>query len=408
MNKYVTGALALAVAGSAAYADPGNSDWLELDSGINTLATSTNATGDYANIKVLLRTGFIYGDDGLVNGRVLDDNTGDFLDDGASLSGFRLMDAEINGGTQIGDVAVRLGFDLAGRNMDLQDAYAMWACGGFDVIAGNYKPHITRTGFTDPENLFFMERSVIGASNDFYDTGIGFRSTMDQFSFGVDVMNSGSIGHTVDMLVGSNSGFFSSGIGNSIESGHEYILRAIWNFGREPGNYETDPEDAYGASDDLVGSVGFFYTMDDIINHGADTEVMGLDGQGTMGQFGFGFEVEDRADDAIAVTGSNWNEVAYHIDAGGTPIVVPGLVLQGDSNPFMLYGTYQVNEQFGVGLRYEDLDNGDVDDNSVITLGGNMYDVGHNGKLSANLVQISSDFDDTTVFQVGYTFGASR
>ena len=415
MNKFVTGALALAVAGSAAYAEPPNSDWLELDSEINTLASSVAATGDFVNLKVLLRGGYTYGSDGLtVGGEPVGGSRDPWRAYDGSNSGVRFWDVELNGGAQIGDVQLRLGFDFARILMDdyeeakadfdgaytgvaaLQDAYAMWACGdNVDVIAGQYKPHITRSNYTDPENLFFLERSVIGSNYDWYDYGIGARGSYEAFGWNIDVMNG------PDMRFG-------------LESGHVYVLRGLYNFGRDAGGYETDPEDAFGAGDELVGTVGVFYQTDDIWNSEGGkelkTEIYGLDGQGTYGQFGFGFE--------YLVRGDHSNE---HFSGPGWNALLLPLEFAGDSNPFMVYGTYMINDQWGVGVRYEDMDNGgDMwasmfgetpdkgDDNDILTLGVNRYDVGHNGKIGANIVSIGSDRDDSTVFQVGYTYGASR
>jgi hypothetical protein len=419
MNKFVTGALALAVAGSAAYAEPPNSDWLELDSEINTLASSVAATGDFANIKMLLRGGYTYGSDGLSVGLVQGPGvppSWSGADD--SNSAVRLWDAEISGSTTIGEVQVRLGMDFA-RLTDyddaddgppfanditvnaenfgyalLQDAYAMWDCGyDIDIICGRYKPHVTRSGYTDPEQLFFLERSVIGSSFDWYDQGIGARGIIGDFAWNVDVMNGPD----------DRSG---------LEGGHLYILHALWNFGREPGNYESDPEDANGAGDEFVCTVGAFYQANDIWNREGtqelDTDLYGIDFQGTYGQFGFGLEIESRDDHTDGhYSGPGWNALLHPLE------------FNGDSMPWMVYGTYMINDQWGVGLRYEDLDNGSEKfkgapaqlkgaDNTVITAGVNMYDVGHNGKLGANIALISDDRDDTTVFQVGYTYGASR
>ena len=390
MNKFVTGTLALAVAGSVTYAGPPNSDWLELDREINSLASSMTATGEYINIKVLLRGGYAYASD--------DINTGGYSDSD-DVSGVRFWDAAIAGGAQVGDVTLRLGFDFArdmheadlgspgdkasvwgneGFGAILEDAYAMWLCGDVNVIVGQYKPHVTRTGYTDPENLFFLERSVMGAELDAYDMGFGLRGTYEQFGWNVDIMNGGS-----------------STLDNGIYSGHIYVLRALWNFGRDPGGYESDPEDAFGAGDDHAGTFGFFYVSEDI--SGGDTTTWGIDGQGTFGQIGWGFEYASRDDDAYGFVGCPWNQLW------------DGLYLDGDSNPWMLYGTYMLNEEWGIGLRYEDLDNDtDGTENTVMTLGVNMYDVGHNGKLGASVAKIDDVRDDATVFQVGYTYGASR
>ncbi|MEW6071454.1 MAG: hypothetical protein AB1726_02520 [Planctomycetota bacterium] len=403
MNRFVTGALALAAAGSAAYAEPATSDWLELDSELSTLASSTTATGDYTNLKVLLRGGYVYSGDELAVG-----------DDDGSISGVRFWDVAVAGGTQVGDVGVRLGFDFARQNWfysksfdglewtpTLEDAYATWKCGEVDVIAGQYKPHVTRTGFTDPEYLFFLERSAMGSLYDWYDAGIGARGSFGDFSWNVDVMN------------GAGDEIYFGDYRGGISSGHIYILRALWNFGRTVGGYEMAPEDAYGAGDDPTGTIGVWYVMDDIWN-GWDTDTYGIDGQGTFGQFGWGFEVESRDDDAGEhLTAPGWNSLYWP------------LLFGGDSTPWMVYGTWQVNEEWGVGLRYEDLDNSgplwtdgpEGGDDTVLTLGVNRYDVGHNGKIGASVAMIDSsdneywdgyDFGSTTVFQVGYTYGASR
>ena len=372
MNKFVTGALALAFAGSATYADPGNGDWLKLDSEINSLAPSIAATGDYTNIKVLLRGGYTYGTDDLSTGDFGGGDAPDVI--GENVSGVRFWDAEINGGTQVGDVKVRLGFDLAGGTANMQDGYALWGCGNFDMIVGQYKPHVTRSSYTDPENLFFLERSLQGTVADVYGPGFGARGTYDAFSWYVDIMN----------------GIYGT------DTGHYYLLRGLWNFGRDAGGYETDPEDAYGAGDDPAGTIGLSYQTEDETQ--GDTDTWTIDGQGTFGQIGWGFEYSD-LDEHSGGT----------IATGGWNLLKAGLAFEGDSNPFMIFGTYMLNEQFGVGVRYEDMDNGDMgNDNTVITLGVNMYDVGHNGKIGVNVASISDDRDDSTVFQAGYTFGASR
>ena len=386
MQRLLTSALAIAAVGTLGHATNGtDDDWLELDSEINGLASSVAVQGDWMDIKALLRGFYSFSSDELATLDGFDGGGNPIFGD--DVSGVNLQDAEINGNFQVGDVKLRLGIDFEDGSGRLQDAFAMYPVNeDFSVRMGRYKPHALRTNFVDPDKQFFPYRSALGSAFDFYDEGVGAFGDIEAFSWSFDVFNS--------LVVGNRP----SGLPNADRSGHLYILRVLWNFGRMPGLYETTPEDAFGSGDELALTVGGSIIEDDVTR--GDAGIVAIDCQGTFGRIGFGAEVAAIGDDVALTTQSGWNALALPLafDDGDR-----------DTTAWALQGNILPTDRFGVGARIESLDNDD--NNQVITIAGNMYDAGHAGKLSAAISFIKTDnnaFDDTTVFTVGYTFGASR
>lgn len=368
MNRLLTSALAFAAVGAVGHAaGGGDSDWLELDSEINGLASSVATQGDWMDIKALLRGFYNYSSDDLAT-------LG-----GDDVSGVTLADAEINGNFQVGDVNLRLGVDFADGGADLQDAFAMYRVSeDVSVRMGRYKPHVLRSNFIDPDKQFFPYRTALGAAFDFWDEGVGAYGDVEAFSWSFDIFNGPAF--------------------NGNLSGHLYVLRVLWNSGRLPGLYETTPEDAFGAGDEPAFSVGGTIVEEDVTT--GDAGLFAVDAMGTVGRIGFGAEVAVIGEDAMLNTG-----VSPEWQALATPLVFD----DGDDSTtaWAIQGNILPDDRFGVGARLENLDNDD--DNTILTIAGNMYDAGHAGKLQAAVSFISSDnFDDTTVFTVGYSFGASR
>lgn len=373
MNRLLTSALAIVAVGAVGHAaNGGDDDWLELDSEINGLASSVATQGDWMDIKALLRGFYNYSSDELATF----DGTG-FGDD---VSGVTLEDAEINGNFQVGDVKLRLGVDFYDGGAMLQDAFAMYRVNeDVSVRMGHYKPHVLRSNFTDPDKLFFPYRTALGAAFDFYDEGVGAYGDVEAFSWSFDVFNGPTF--------------------NSNRSGHLYILRVLWNSGRLPGLYETSPEDAFGAGDEPAFTVGGTIIEEDVST--GDAGAFAVDAQGTVGRIGFGAEVAFLGEDVnLATQKSTWQALAGPLFFGDGDDSTTAWAIQGNILP---------DDRFGIGARIESLDN--ATDETILTIAGNMYDAGHAGKLTAAVSFISTDatgFDDTTVFTLGYTFGASR
>ncbi|MFT7542518.1 MAG: hypothetical protein ACI9K5_003498, partial [Gammaproteobacteria bacterium] len=324
---------------------------------------------------------------------------------GNDVRGVSLEDAEINGTFHVGDFKLRLGIDFRSGGADLQDAFAMYRVNpDVSVRMGRYKPHVLRSNFTDPDKLFFPYRTALGAAFDFYEEGVGVYGEMEALSWSFDVFNSPG---DIPFLDPDNDADDSGFAGNGNRAGNQYVLRALWNVGRLPGLYETTPEDAFGAGSEPALTIGATVVEND--EDGSDNSAIGLDVQGSVGRIGFGAEAMRLDDDArFATQGSSWNSL-------GAPLLLGDM---GDSStPWSIQANIMPSDRFGLGARIEDLDN--ANDETIFTLAANMYDAGHAGKLTAAISFISTDansgdgataidFDDTTVFTLGYTFGASR
>jgi hypothetical protein len=387
MNKFVTSALALAATGSAAYAAPGDSEWLELDREIISLASSLASSQDGLGWTVLLRATATYSDDELLTG-----------DDDVEVSGFKLDDADLAFWGAVGECTWRLSVDFGGLSQSssssegtptssssdvvLEDAYVRWACGEYlDVQFGQFKPRVSYTNSVDPENQLFIDRTVLGAVYDFWEPGVAANGHYEDF-----------FRWQASLLNGSNGQ----------ESDHLYVLRGEFHYGTGAG----DIEGAQGANDDINGGVGITYVHDDTLA-GADTDVWVLDARGTFGQFALGFEIANLDDDVLLSTGGS----DFSRFSGGQP-----LFLLGDSTPWSLTASFLLNSEFEFGVRYESLDNdefdggGDGPDNRIIAGVVNWFMSGNNCKWQLQVMDVDADngFDDGLIYSAAFVVGATR
>jgi len=374
MNRFVKTALAIAAVGSATYADPGDNDWLELDSEINGLASSLQPSQDGMGWAALLRFAFVYTSDDIGTGG------------GNDISGFDFQDVDLafwgNHGAFMWRVSTDIDNNLSGAvnnaNLNLEDAYVRWNCGGyFDATMGQFKPNLIRSANVDPGNLLFINRTVLGSAADFWETGISFGGSWEQLGWSVAVLNG------VD----------------GPERDHAYVVRLEWMLGQGAGMYEG----AMGSSDMLNATVGLAWLHDDSFSTGTagqadDTEAYVLDFNGSISNFGFGAEIADLGDTFGAITDEDYNGIA-------SP-----LILETGSSPWALTGSYLINPEWEVAVRYEDLDNAPDtlggDDNTVLSLGANWHRDG--GKWQIQWSDFDGDNADGSVFQVGYAIGTSR
>lgn len=366
MNKFVTTALAIAATGGVTRAG-GDSEWLELDREIGSLASNLSTQVAEVQVSGLIRSSFAWNDDDL--------NEAAFNDD---TSGFNLDDADVSLEGEVGDfdwrVSADFGTDFIGANIAvLEDAYVGWSCGEqFDMRLGQFKPRILRTASIDPEHQFFQERTLLGSSLDFWDEGVGFMGTYDPISWYVSVMN------------GSND----------FLSDHLYSARVEWSFGNGAGAGES----AMGASDEVSGTLGGAFAGDDT-QSGSDTSVFVIDLAGTMGQIGLFAEVADLDDDVNLSTGSD----VWTVPPSGGPI--PSWI-DPDSTPWDATVTYAINEEFEAAVRWQDMDNSD--DTSLLSVGLNWYHSGDMAKWHVSYNDISSDFEDGSAVIAGVTVGSTR
>lgn len=378
MNRFVKTALAIAVAGSAAQAGTGDNEWAALDSEISGLASSLKPSQDSSGWSALLRAAYTYSTDDIATGGGVNPDT----------SGFNFNDADIAIWGAQGPYAWRVSADIdnneagqSGAQFELEDAWVKWTCGDyFDAHVGNMKPRISRSNSLDPEKLAFIDRSPLGSAFDGWDNGVAATGRQEQFFWGAWILN-GSNGH---------------------ESDHLSVLRGEFDMGSGAGEYEG----AMGSSDALNATIGLTFLNDDATpttGGNSDTDLWLLDFAGKVSQFGFGFEIAKINDDLVGATDEDFSNLA-------TP-----LNLYGDTNPWSAYGTFAINSEWEVGVRYDDLDNSEdaagtsQEDNTVISVAANYYR-GTNAKWQAQYSMFDADsaFPDGDVLEIGFSIGATR
>jgi hypothetical protein len=388
MNRFVKTALAIAVAGSAANAGTGDNEWAALDSEIRGLASPLTPSQDGMGWAVLLRAVYSFSSDDL------------FTSGGADpdLSGFAFNDVDVAFWGNQGPYSYRVSADIdgnSGDDLELEDAYIRWGCGGyFDATMGNFKPRLSLSNSVDPERQLFIDRSVIGSAGDFWDNGVGLTGTFEQLHWYAGLVN-GSDGHTRD---------------------HFYYGRVEFMVGTGAGQYEG----AMGSTDALNGTLGLTYTHDDTLGDADgdgdhDNDAWVLDFGGNISNFGFGAEIADFSDDVAAATSGDYSNI-FSDGANNLGAALPtALVISPDSKPWMIYGSYLINPEWEVAVRYEDLDNdefGAVDgpENTVLSIAANWYRGSNAGRWQAQWSMFEADngFDDGNIIEVGYAVGSTR
>lgn len=382
MNRFVKTALAFAVAGSAAHAGTGDNEWKALDSEISGLASSLKPSQDGSGWSALIRGVYTHSSDDIGTGG----------GNNPDVSGFNFNDVDMAFWGNQGPYRWRISADIdnneggSGALFVLEDAYVAWNCGEyFDAMMGNFKPNASRSNSVDPENLLFIDRTVIGSSLDFWDNGVAAKGTWEQLMWSVAVMNGSGAsggGHTRD---------------------HLYVVRAMWNLGNGAG----DMDGARGSSDTLNGTIGASFINDDTqttTGGNSDHDAFLFDAHGSMSNVGFGGEIAFINDDLDVTTDEDFSNTFNPLN------------LYGDSKPFNVYVSYLINDEWEVGVRYEDLDNSETsagvaaEDNTLLSVVANWYRSGNAGKWSGQWTRVDADsgFDDGDIFEVGFTVGASR
>jgi len=376
MNKFVTAALAAAVLGSAAQADPGDSDWLELDSEINNLASSLGPAQDGSGWSALIRANYTLSTDDIATGV-----------GGSDVAGFELDDVDLAFWGSVGDYGWRIGFDVdgnTGSSLMLEDALVYWDCGElFTATMGQFKPRVVQSGYVDPGNQIMIDRTVLGALFDFWDMGVGAAGAWENINWSASYHN-GADGDTNDSL---------------------YVGRAELVMGEAAGssNLAALTEGALGGSEELSGTAGAAIVHDDSLGGGlgSSTSVF-FDINGNVGPIGFGGEIG-----ALGNLSGNVGIPVTSPDFSNQPL---GLTVEDSSTPWALTGSYLLSPEFEVSARFQDLDNGMFGDNTIFSLGVSWYQSEHNAKWMAgwSLFDASSGMPDGSIFQVGVVVGASR
>lgn len=327
MNKFIFSAIAIAAASSTGYA--AGSDWLQLDQDIASLSSTINSS-EGANVGGLLRTSYR---------------------DGGPVGGFVHDDADLWFGGALEEFTWRVSFDLGSGGLDLQDAYVRWAATeDIHVTWGRFMSPVLRSNMLDPENMLFIDRSMLGMSFYNWDSGVSVNGDYNGFGYFIAAQNGGD------------------------DTGDD--LNFLAHVGYDIGNGVSMQEGAMKSGDELDGSFGVTYT--DMENDGNDA-VLAADIAMTMGQLSGSVEYADGSDDDVGTLGLG-------------------------QTPWSLTLGYLFADNMEVAFRYEDTDN--LADDTVNTVGLNWYLHGHNAKWQFNYIDDDAATDQ--VIAVGLTVGASR
>jgi hypothetical protein len=358
MKKLVISALTASMASATALAS--ESEWARLDRDVQALSASLSGletTGP--KISGYIRAAYFNsGDDyyAVDQGPLTEDS---------DLGDFDVLNARLKvSGTQ-GDVGYVLQFagESAGTSSLLRDAYINVPIGGsLTVRAGQFKAIISRDSLVSSSKLFFTDRSEIGDLFAARREGIALLGTFEAFDWAITVQD------------------------GTDDAGDEYVfaLRGVIHF---LGDGVDMVEGAYGAPDDMEGTIGVSYWDDGTLEDGN-----GLLAEATLAasMYSINVWVADIADDLYTGNGSSEFFVA-------------------DSTPFGLMGTFMITqpspEQGGweLGARFQDMD--DMVDTNIIDVGVNYYASGHDYKYFLNYKTIDSDTVEADIISVGLSLG---
>ncbi|MDA1266824.1 MAG: porin, partial [Planctomycetota bacterium] len=216
------------------------------------------------------------------------------------------------------------------------DAYVNFSLGG-DVSGrfGQFKPGISRNGMMSSGNLFFIDRTAIGA---------GFSGRAEGFMLHGDFEQ---LGWAITIQDGADT------------AADEYLIAGRVEFDLM-GEGKADVEGAFGGSEAPSATVAVSFFDDGGANGTLGSDGTLLEFHAGTNVYSFGLDIMSAGDGFASIDG-NLNEI------------VP------DSTPISLFGTYMLQpETWEVGVRFQDFDNGN--DGSKIDVGVTNYLDGHNLK----------------------------
>lgn len=355
MKKLVISALAASLTSAAAIAS--ESEWADLDRDVQALSASLSGL-ESSGISVDGRIRILYtmsGDRagfGDANGNGIAD-PGETTND---LGAFSLPEARIKLSGSRGDVGYVVQIDVT-RAPSVLDGYIDIPVGeNLSVRAGAFKAIISRNALISSGKLFFADRSEIGSLFSGRDAGAALRGSFDTFHWAITVQNGSDM------------------------AGDEYLL-ALHGELDFLGDGAGMVEGAYGAGDDLAGTVGVSYWDDGQIDDGTGILFEGAVASSMYSANIWVAQIDGMSDGA--------GQAALPTSNGSTGFLVD------DSTPFGIMGTFMVapptETQGGweIGARFQDMD--DVADTNILDLGVNYYGSGHDYKYFLHWQSIDSD-----------------
>jgi hypothetical protein len=338
-------------------------EWLGLDQEIQNLATSLNTAEEpgltgFLRVRVKQTSDFAASDEGTP---------------GTDFLGTDVTQARVQWTGVVGDYSYLIEYEMAdsisilegGLSLSggLLDAKIWWPCGEYlTVTFGQFKVPFSRGFLTARNMLAFLDRAIVeGGTSDIanllgYDYFFGF----------------GALSRDQGIMLSGETEMFAwyAAIQNGIDSRfdeHRFTGRIQAEvMGEGVAHYQG----AYNLADETALSVGAAFSDDGAFSNG---QAITVDARLNMGQIA--------ADAAF-----------YDLDED-----------IGDNSPFWVAFYYQIQTEWGLGVRWEDLDL--TIDTSILTFGATWYQGGTGNKWNFEVVSADSDDPDSdgTILQAGYT-----
>lgn len=330
--------------------------WLDLDSELGTLAGFLEPGDAMVQTSVLLRAFYNYSDDLLAGAE----------DD--SISGVRLVDADVAFDIGSGDTAARISFDLDSSEGMLEDGWVRWTKEEWLVFkVGHLKPRALYSSEADPEFLLFHDRTFLGGSFDLWDLGFEVSGHYDWFDWFATVSNG------------------VTGVTNQ----HLYVLRGEASF------YDMafpPAEGARGAPRHRRVMLGATYFRESYSPGAEEADGFATDMLLTYGPWGWHYE--------YASLDSGWDDRPIY-GVGAAP-----LLLRGGKSPWSTTLSRMYGPEWEAAFRWQD-----IADRTQATMGGfALRYYPHEGPLSyvAEVSDTESDGEHNWTFRVGINVGRSR
>jgi hypothetical protein len=348
MKMLVCSALALPLTAVVGWAS--DDDWANLDHMAEELAASLD-NGAGPTLGGFIITSFWSSSDVMVAGPGSND-----------LGGFALEHARAHVSGNQGDWAYYLDYNFA--DSSLKDAtIRVPVSGSMYVQAGNYRPPVLRSSHVYRPNVFFADRSAAGSAFASRDLGAQVGGNFDIVEWAFSVQNG-------DDAAGSDFSISARVEANVLGDGVGPV------------------EGSQGGTDSPSATVGLAAWQDDGIKT-ADTTA----GDAIAADFHVATNVYSAGIEILDIGGENGDGF---ID-DGSPLT---LILEGDSTPISLQGTYMiVPDQVEGGVRYTKSDN--FFDDKSIEFGVRKYWDGHRATVGLFYTILDSDISAREVDLLG-------
>ncbi len=323
--------------------------WLELD---RQLAPPDERQESDFRWGALLRTFYTASDEPLGSGGT------------EEVSGLVFEDVDLHFEQPGEELSWRVSAEADSGELSLEDAHARWAWAEwFQVLGGQFRPRVVRSGSVHEEGLLFRERTFLGAAFESFDDGLELGGHRDQFDWWL-ALTDGSNGSQAD---------------------HFWSARLEWAL------YDAafaDVEGARDAPDHLRVLFGLFACAD-VAQSSDDGDGFGLDLAWTLGPYSFHGEWAT-LDEQFSRELDVWN--------GRTLLI-------GDGDPFSVTLGRRLGQAWEAAARWQQAD--DADEAESLGFALDWCPGPGAVRWVADATRVESDLFEEWLLSIGLNVGSS-